>query len=92
MQMDEFLNAYDSLKEAEDTRIEQASNEVIRMLELISTNSTRLDLSTQIIDMDYTGLQSKENASASELKECMLIFQENVRRHLYSLIFLHLFS
>ncbi|VDN31178.1 unnamed protein product [Gongylonema pulchrum] len=78
MQMDEFLDAYDDLKANEEARIDCASNEIIRTLELISTNGTKLDLSSQITDIDNSALQGNENASAYELKDLHVRLQEEL--------------
>uniref|UniRef100_A0A183ECZ3 CTAGE family member 5 n=1 Tax=Gongylonema pulchrum TaxID=637853 RepID=A0A183ECZ3_9BILA len=78
MQMDEFLDAYDDLKANEEARIDCASNEIIRTLELISTNGTKLDLSSQITDTDNSALQGNENASAYELKDLHVRLQEEL--------------
>lgn len=70
MQIDEFLNAYDNLRAKEESRIDEISAEVIRILELISTNTTNFCLISQNINLDFTGLKVNENISASALKEC----------------------
>lgn len=78
MQMDEFLDSYDSLKAEEELRIDKISTEVIRILELISANITNMDFSSELNHLDFTELQSSENASISELKDLHVRLQEEL--------------
>uniref|UniRef100_A0A0R3S6D6 HOOK domain-containing protein n=1 Tax=Elaeophora elaphi TaxID=1147741 RepID=A0A0R3S6D6_9BILA len=78
MQIDEFLNSYDSLRVEEESRIDEKSAEVVRILELISTNVTNLYLVSQNTNFDLTGLKSDENISASTLKELYVRLQEKL--------------
>uniref|UniRef100_A0A8R1XQY6 Intraflagellar transport protein 74 homolog n=1 Tax=Onchocerca volvulus TaxID=6282 RepID=A0A8R1XQY6_ONCVO len=54
MQIDEFLNSFDSLRTEEELRIDEISTEVIRILELISTNITNLCLISQNTNLELT--------------------------------------
>lgn len=72
MEIDEFLNTYDSLRAEEESRIDKISAEVVHLLELISTNITNLFLISQNTSDDFTELNISENISVSALKECKL--------------------
>uniref|UniRef100_A0A0N4TW66 Intraflagellar transport protein 74 homolog n=1 Tax=Brugia pahangi TaxID=6280 RepID=A0A0N4TW66_BRUPA len=54
MQIDEFLNSYDNLKAEEESQIDVISTEVVRKLELISTNITNLSLISGTANLDLT--------------------------------------
>ncbi|CAG9538814.1 unnamed protein product [Cercopithifilaria johnstoni] len=78
MQIDEFLNSYDSLKTNEESQIDQISAEVVRILELLSTNITNLYLISQNTNPDFTELKNDENIPASALKELYVSLQEEL--------------
>ncbi|VDO49908.1 unnamed protein product [Onchocerca flexuosa] len=78
MQIDEFLNSYDSLRTEEELRVDEISTEVIRILELISTNITNFCLISQNTNLELTEFKINENISASALKELYIRLKEEL--------------
>ncbi|EJW78415.1 hypothetical protein WUBG_10677 [Wuchereria bancrofti] len=78
MQFDEFLNSYDNLRAEEESQIDLISTEVVRKLELISTNITNLSLTSENTNLDLTELAINENVTSSALKELYVRLQEEL--------------
>ncbi|VDK72624.1 unnamed protein product [Litomosoides sigmodontis] len=76
MQMDEFLNSYDSLKAEEEARIDETSAEVIHLLELISTNITNFCLVSPNTNFDPVEVNNGGSTSPSALNELYICLQE----------------
>ncbi|VDM99142.1 unnamed protein product [Thelazia callipaeda] len=75
MQIDEFLNSYATLRAAEETRIDEASRDVLRILELLSINITSLSSINESINLKFKLLKFGENASTTEMKELCVRLQ-----------------
>ncbi|VIO93015.1 Uncharacterized protein BM_BM8451 [Brugia malayi] len=79
MQIDEFLNSYDNLKAEEESQIDVISTEVVRKLELISTNITNLSLTSGTTNLDLTELaEFNENVTVSALQELYVCLQQEL--------------